>query len=189
MGRAKGSKNGERIVTECLTCHNKIETSSRSRKYCSKECFYKFLHNSQDVKDKIGNAQRGRRTNRYHKNYEEVKCLTCGTVKEFPQSLKRKFCSLKCWHEYEKTLGGSEHFNRKNGKWLDHGYYRVSDGHNGWDYEHRLVMEAHIGRKLTSKEHVHHIDNDKKNNKISNLMLFPTNSAHQKYHGRYKKYL
>lgn len=38
-------------------------------------------------------------------------------------------------------------------------------------YQHRLIMEQHIGRKLTAKEDVHHIDGNKHNNDISNLQL------------------
>lgn len=48
--------------------------------------------------------------------------------------------------------------------------------------EHRFIMEKHLGRKLKSSEIVHHIDGDKQNNKINNLMLFPTKSAHTKFH-------
>ena len=48
--------------------------------------------------------------------------------------------------------------------------------------KHRLVMEAHIGRKLTSKEVVHHIDGNKRNNDKSNLMLFKNNSEHLEHH-------
>jgi len=36
----------------------------------------------------------------------------------------------------------------------------------------RLVMSRYLGRRLTSKETVHHIDaNDKQNNSIENLQL------------------
>ena len=38
-------------------------------------------------------------------------------------------------------------------------------------YEHRYVMETHIGRRLDRNEHVHHIDFNKINNDINNLEL------------------
>lgn len=40
------------------------------------------------------------------------------------------------------------------------------------DY-HRYIMEVEIGRELSSQEIVHHIDGDKQNNDISNLMVMP----------------
>lgn len=52
--------------------------------------------------------------------------------------------------------------------------------------QHRVIMEKHLGRKLTKEEHVHHIDFDKTNNDIANLFLFKTNSLHHLYHGYIK---
>ena len=52
----------------------------------------------------------------------------------------------------------------------------------GYVFEHRLVMEANLGRLLTKEENIHHIDFDKANNKIENLHLFSSNSEHRKYH-------
>lgn len=48
--------------------------------------------------------------------------------------------------------------------------------------EHRLVMEKHIGRYLTRKEVVHHINGNSEDNRLDNLMLFPTSEAHLNYH-------
>jgi len=45
-------------------------------------------------------------------------------------------------------------------------------------YEHRYVMEQKIGRYLTSKEVVDHIDGNKMNNHPDNLRLFACNGDH-----------
>jgi len=52
----------------------------------------------------------------------------------------------------------------------------------GYVRRSRLVMEEYLGRYLRPKEVVHHIDKNTTNDRITNLMLFPSNSAHMKYH-------
>lgn len=46
---------------------------------------------------------------------------------------------------------------------------------------HQIIMEEHIGRPLKENEVVHHIDGNKRNNDISNLLL-TTRSEHAKIH-------
>lgn len=48
-------------------------------------------------------------------------------------------------------------------------------------YEHQLIVEKHIGRYIKKGEVVHHIDGNKANNDISNLLLL-TSSEHAKLH-------
>jgi hypothetical protein len=67
----------------------------------------------------------------------------------------------------------------------DHKYSKTK---KGWIFEHRAVVEDFLKRGLKSRECVHHIDFNKTNNKISNLMVFKTQNLHAKFHTKIKQF-
>jgi hypothetical protein len=68
-----------------------------------------------------------------------------------------------------------------DGKYLCKGYLPVSDGYGRYRFEHDLVMEKYLGRKLKKDEVVHHINGKKSDNHISNLQIM-TQSEHMRIH-------
>lgn len=80
---------------------------------------------------------------------------------------------------------GSRNGSWKGGRHIDKGGYILvhQPDHpmataKGCVREHRLIVEATIGRFLTDSEVVHHIDDDPGNNTPSNLMVYETNAKH-----------
>lgn len=119
----------------------------------------------------------------------EYDCIVCGThcrVYRSPSAPVPVTCSVECTG-VKQSGSGNPAFS---GGWHvgDHGYVRVlvpdhpeSDS-RGYVYEHRLVMEKKIGRRLRPGEVVHHINHVRGDNRPENLRLFENHSDHIKYH-------
>lgn len=57
--------------------------------------------------------------------------------------------------------------------WVDRGGYRRVMGPTGRsNFQHRQVMEAHLGRPLLREESVHHVNGNRSDNRIENLELW-----------------
>jgi len=87
-----------------------------------------------------------------------IKCLQCGVKFRTSRGRSRsaKFCSASCYHRAQGTD------NRK---------YVVITVDGQPIYEHRRIMQQHIGRALLPTEHVHHINGNRRDNRLENLSL------------------
>lgn len=103
------------------------------------------------------------------KNGFYKKCERCG--KDFWVSYSKekyhhpKYCSRYCY------------IPTKPMESIAYDGYKVFNGKK----VHRIIMENNIGRKLLTKEIVHHIDGNKLNNNIDNLQIL-TREEHNKIH-------
>lgn len=99
--------------------------------------------------------------------------------------------SLKvAYLEGRRDCRGNKHPNWKNGiTQRKDGYYSIylpshPNARNKRFLLHRYLLELKIGRYLTDKEIVHHIDGDCRNNDVTNLTTM-TQSEHIKLHKKW----
>lgn len=76
---------------------------------------------------------------------------------------------LRKFYRYGDPLGKPP----KPKGFIAHGYRLFSNGRNKTIKEHRFIMEQHLGRKLLPfpQETVHHINGNKLDNRIENLVV------------------
>lgn len=116
-------------------------------------------------------------------------CSNCG--KEFKtfkcyekRQHKNRYCSKQCESEHKKLNNTREHWKGGTiGKTTGYVYIEI-DGKQV--QEHRLVMERHLGRRLSKNEVVHHINGIKTDNRIENLEVM-SNAEHARHHSKHKE--
>lgn len=106
-------------------------------------------------------------------------CHNCGAEVIDTPSSKRQFCSNKC-KSLKQFESPKNHGRYKNGTRITLGYREVLT--NGkYLKEHRLIAEQGLGRKLESFEIVHHLNHNKLDNRLENLLVM-TRDWHNRIH-------
>lgn len=100
------------------------------------------------------------------KHTYEINCRMCNKLMKASRKTQ-KFC-MSCYKKLNKSM-----------EYEDNTYENANKKKYIW--KHRYLAENAIGRKLWIDEVVHHIDCDRKNNSIDNLMIL-SREDHAKLH-------
>ena len=83
--------------------------------------------------------------------------------------------------ELGKSQIGKNNPTWKGGTWIDDWGYRRIRINGKYIKEHRYLMSQHLNRSLNRNEHVHHINGNKLDNRIENLIILSP-SEHSSLH-------
>ena len=155
INKIKLNKSGRKYILECLNCHKIFELSGF-----------------------IFNAGQGK-----------FCCHRCSCEASVGRKNPMKESTKKKLSKFAKERLGKKASNWRGGKRINNGYIIIYSPEHPYPnfqkkyvYEHRLVMEKHLGRYLLPTEHVHHINKIKTDNRVKNLELFLSAKEHIKLH-------
>lgn len=178
-----------KIIKQCKVCNKKFNTNTERikdgrGKYCSRICQFKGMRREVNIPCSICKKIV---TKRYSETFKGNKI---GNKK-----ILRHYCSVKC-----RRLGSSLFDSKRltNYQKENIGYFKQVLGKKGLSIStdgyyifnnikvHRLLMEKYIGRKLLPTEIVHHINFNKLDNRLENLIIV-NRSEHNKLHKFFNK--
>jgi hypothetical protein len=168
------------IKKKCFFCHKDFEGKA-NKKYCSQDCCKK--------------AKSKRHNEKYSwedkKPFLEKACEYCGNMIGKANKKTQRFCSVKCFSQSRKEIFSIperlENSKRKIDKNI--GYVRVycpehpEANTRGYVYEHRIIAEQMIGRRLKKGEIVHHKNRIRWDNRKENLEVMDA-IEHAKHHAK-----
>jgi hypothetical protein len=168
----KSKSHGNYVICKCDNCNKEFrrklfEVKTTLRQFCCRNCYEKFRVEygiSNETKIKIGMVNLG---------------------KKFSEEHKRKLSEAQIGEKGNNWKGGISEMRNKY-----HASYKPDHplaNKRGYVLNHRLIMEAFLGRYLKPEEVVHHINEDTLDNRLENLMLFANDKKHRAFHMELKR--
>ncbi len=162
------------IINKCDNCEKDFETKLKTTKYCSKECYYKYLHNN---------------------SHEKSNCLFCDKEFEYLKTSNRKYCSSDCQQKQRTKDSVVETTCNYCGK----SYFSKTFEHNNFlsgkkKYEccssicsNRIIAENNKGDKNNLYNHIEKIcENCGANYSIKNSVKETSKFCSRKCQGEHK---
>lgn len=157
------------MIKECQLCQKSFNAPVSKAKFCSKSCYHQS-----NLGKPTWNAG------------------LVGVMKPNKTSFKKGH-SAGIRFGRDKDTSGANNVRWNGGVQRSHGYRKILIPEHpyatkaGYVREHRLVVEAILGRHLLPEENIHHINGIKDDNRAENLYLCSSNSEHQKIEHRKNK--
>lgn len=88
---------------------------------------------------------------------------------EYENGLRNRKPSIALYKAHKLKCSGKNHYHWQGGKRKSGRGYIIINKHK--KREHRFIMEKYLRRELNRREVVHHLDRDRANNRIGNLIV------------------
>ena len=140
---------------------------------------------TEDTRKKISKSKKKNPTKYWQgkKLPEEMKKKKSESMKKAYKDGKMDYMK-KVWKESGDRWKGEKNPRWSGGTYINKQNYRmIHDDKNRWRVEHRIVVERIIGRDLKRHETIHHINENKLDNRPENLYYYPNDSLHKRHHG------
>lgn len=165
---------------KCFTCNKSFYKRKWEirRRFCSHPCYAKWKKGNFIFKTWLGKIRPDMRGDKNPSKRKEVRKKMSDGAKGRTFSLETiKKMSIAKIGKYT----GDKHPNWQGGKSKTRYYKTIRLSKKFYVYEHRIVAEKMIGRKLKKGEVIHHKDGNGFNNKPENLQIM-TQKEHIQFH-------